>query len=102
MRAGFDHDKSSACAERKARLLLACPNRSVFVLEIVAAEFVEQQKILAFAIMRAADQGDVALPGGDPRQCDPRRVDTGDFLAHEGTRGSRHAVDDGDVAGEQV
>ena len=39
---------------------------------------------IALAIMRAADQRDVALAGGDPRQRDPRRVDSRHFLAHEG------------------
>ena len=52
--------------------------------------------------MRRADQRDVALAGLDPRQRNPRRVDAGGFLAHEGARGAGHAVDDGDVAGEQV
>ena len=52
--------------------------------------------------MGRADQRDLALSGCDPRQRDPRRVDAGGFLAHEGARRAAHAVDDGDVAGEQV
>ena len=52
--------------------------------------------------MGGADQRDVALAGLDPRQRDPRRIDRGGFLAHEGARRAAHAMHDGDVAGEQV
>ena len=65
----------------------ARPDRREFVLEVEVAEFVEHQQVLALAVLRAADQRDVALPAGDARQRDPRRVDAGGFLAHEGARG---------------
>ncbi len=86
----------------KPALLLARPDRSEFVLEVEIAELVEHQQILALAVLRAADQRDVALAGGDARERDPCRVDAGGFLAHEGARRSGDAVHDGDVAGQQV
>ena len=52
--------------------------------------------------MGSADQRDVALAGLDTRERDPRRVDAGGFLAHEGARRSADAVNDGDIAGEQI
>ena len=65
-------------------------------------DVVEQQQILALAVVRAADQRDVALSGGDARERDAHGVDAGRLLAHEGARGAGDAVHDRDVAGEQV
>ncbi len=80
----------------------ARPDRRELVLEVEIAELVENQKILALAVVRAADQRDVALAGRNARQRDPRRIDAGGFLAHEGARGPGYAVDDGDIAGQQI
>ena len=66
------------------------------------AEFIEHQQIGPLAIMRAADQRDVALSGADARKRDTHRIDAGEFLAHEGARGAGHAVHDRDIAGEQI
>ena len=52
--------------------------------------------------MRAADQRELALSGGDARERDAHRVDAGRLLAHEGARGAGDAVHDRNVAGEQV
>ena len=102
MRLGLDHQKGAGRAEREAGMSLARPDRRELVLEVEVAELVEHQQVLALAVMRTADQRDVALAGGDPRQRDPRRVDAGGFLAHEGARRAGDAVHDGDIAGQQV
>src|SRR6202047_2649975 len=65
---GLDHKKRAARSKRKATLLAARPNRNELVFEIEIAELVENQQILALAILRATDQGDVALAGSDARE----------------------------------
>src|ERR1700716_1198936 len=99
---GLDDEKSAGRAERKACVFLARPNRRKLVLEVEAAELVEDQEVLAFAVLRATDQRDVALTAGDTCERDPRRVNACSFLAHESARRSGYAVHDGDVAGQQV
>ena len=74
MRPGLDDKKGAAGAEREARLFLARPYRFEFVLEVVIAELVENQQVLALAVMRTSDQRDVALAGGDACERDPRRI----------------------------
>ncbi len=74
----------------------------MLVLQVEVAELVEHQQILALAIVGGADQRDVALSCGDPRQRDPCGIDAGGFLTHEGARRSGHAMDDSDVAGQKV
>jgi len=86
----------------KPGVFLACPDRNEFVPEVEIAVFVENQQILALAVLRTADQRDVALTSGDARQRNPRRVDARSFLAHESARRSRNAVHDGNVAGQQI
>src|ERR1700733_6516016 len=102
MRSRLDDEKGAARAEREARVFLARPYRFELVLEVVIAELVENQQVLALAVMRTSDQRDVALAGRYACERDPRRIHTRDFLAHESARGSRHAVHDGDVAGQEV
>src|SRR5258708_23323644 len=93
MRLGFDHKKRTGGAEREARLLLAHPNRGEFVLEVEISALIENQEVLALAVMRTADQRNVALAGRDPRQRDPRDIGARDLLAPEGARGYPDAVD---------
>src|SRR5258708_511135 len=65
MRLGFDHKKRTGGAERETRLRLAHPNRGEFVLEVEIAALVENQEVFALAVMRTADQRNVALAGVD-------------------------------------
>ena len=102
MFARFQHQETAGGAERKTASAFALPDGGVRLFQIEVAEFIEDEQIGAFAIMRCADQCDLALSGRDARQRDPRRVDGGCFLAHEGARRAAHAVHDGDVAGQQV
>src|SRR5713101_9537632 len=98
---GLDDEKRAGRPKRETGVLLACPDRNEFVPEVEIAVFVENQQILALAVLRTADQRDVALTSGDARQRNPRRVDARSLLTHEGTRRSRNTVHDGDVAGQQ-
>src|SRR5580692_8924684 len=102
MRPRLDDEKRAAGSERKTALLAARPNRSEFAGEIKITELVENQQILALAVLRAANQCDVTLTGRDPRQRDPGRVNAGGFLTHEGTRRPGYAMDNGDIAGQQI
>ena len=61
-----------------------------------------QQHVPARAVIGAADQGQVALAGGDARLGDTDAVDAGGLFAHEGARGADDAVHQRDVAGEQI
>src|SRR4029077_1844221 len=84
MRLGLEGEGGAGRADRKTLVALSLPHRREPVAKIVVAELIEQQQILALAILRAANQRDVALAGGDTRQRDTRRVEAGGFLAHEG------------------
>src|SRR6202035_637790 len=54
---------------------LPLEHRSKLVLQCQAAGFAQQQHILAFAVLRAPDQHDVALARNDPRPASsPRKV----------------------------
>ena len=75
MLAGFQHQETAGGAERKAAVAFALPDRRILLLQIEVAEFIEDQQIGALAIMGGADQRDLALPGLDAGQRDPRRVD---------------------------
>src|SRR6202035_564965 len=101
MRLRLDHEESPGRAEREAGMPLARPNRRELILEVEVAELVEHQQVLALAILRTADQRDIALPRGDAGKRDTRGVDARDFLAHEGPRRSGDAVHDRDVARQQ-
>ena len=83
-------------------MVLASPDGCKLVLQVEVAEFVEDEQILALAIMRPSDQRDVAFAGCDPRQRDAHCVRSRYLFAHEGARGAADTVHDGDVAGEQV
>src|ERR1700722_1720465 len=61
----LNDEKRAARPKRKAAGVAAPTERRKLVFEIEAAEFVENQQILAFTVWRPADQGDVALAGGD-------------------------------------
>ncbi len=102
MRLRLDDEESAGGAKREAGVVLPSPDRSELVPEVEIIEFIENQQVLALAVLRAPDQRDVALTGRDACERDPRCVDAGSFLAHEGARRAGHAVHDGDVAGEQV
>ena len=80
----------------------ALPDRRKLLFQRGAAEFVEHQQVGPLAVIRAADQRDLALPGGDARERDAHGIDAGGFLAHEGARGAGDAVHDRDIAGEQI
>src|SRR5437588_12995810 len=102
MRLGLDHEERAGGAERKSSARPASPDRCELVLEVEIAELVQNQEILAFAVMRAADQRDVALTARDARQRNSRGIRARDLLAHEGARGSANAVDNGDIAGQKI
>ncbi len=91
------------CAERAEHHAAgAIPDRPVVAAQHVSAGVVEQQQVLTLAVVRAAHQRDVALPGGNARERDAHRIDPRRFLAHEGARRADDAMDDRDIAGEQV
>ena len=50
----------------------------------------------------AADQRHLALSGGDARLRHAHGIDAGGLLAHEGARGTDNAVDERNIAGEQI
>ena len=81
---------------------LARPDAGERLLPQQLAHLVVQQHVGPLRVVRAADQEQVALAGGDARAGDADRVGAGGFLAHEGARRTDDAVHDGDVAGEQV
>src|SRR3954451_12542034 len=99
---GLQHDKSSGRAECKAGVSLPSPNRRELPLEVEVAEFIKNQEVLALADLRTADQHDVTLAGRDARQRNSRRIDAGCFFAHERAGSAADAVDDGDIAREQI
>src|SRR2546423_1161001 len=99
----FHHQENAGGTDGEAAIFLgARPDRRVFVLQVEIAELEQDEQVRALAVLSRADQSDVALAGFDTRDRDPRRVDAGSFLAHEGARGSGDAVYDGDIAGEQI
>ncbi len=102
MRPGFDYQEGADRAEREAGVIVPLPYRGVCVLQAVAAELIKHQQIGAFAVIRAADQRNVALSGLDARERHAHGVDAGGLLAHEGARGAGDAMHDRDVAGEQI
>src|SRR5246127_2582051 len=102
MRLGLQHQEGAGRAEREAGMLLAVPHGDEFVPYEEIAELVEDHQVFTFSIVRAADQHDVALAGGNARECNARRVDARDLFAHESARGAADAMDDCDIAGEKV
>ena len=103
MFARFDHQKCAERAESKtATGLAAFPDRFERLLEAVAGKFIQHQLIRPLAILGAADQRDIALPGGDAGVGDPNGVDAGRFLAHESARRTGDAVPDRNLAGEKI
>src|SRR3954452_25161937 len=77
------NDKKGACGpQRKAAVLRSCPNRSEFVLQIIIAEFIEDEQVGPLAIVCRANQRDIALARSDASQRDPRSIDPGGFLSH--------------------
>src|SRR5690348_7704650 len=99
---GFHDEKSSGRAERETGIVLALPNWSELSFKIEAAEFIKDQEVLALAVLRASDQGDFALTRSNACKRDPRRINSGGFLAHERAGRSGHAMNDGNVAGQQI
>ena len=62
----------------------------------------DEEDIPARAVVGAADQGQLALSGGDARLRDAHRVDARRLFAEERARGADHAVHDRNVTGEKV
>src|SRR5437764_52217 len=56
----LDDKEGAGRAERKAGVFRPLPHRRELVLQIVVAESVQEHQVLALAIVRAADQGDIA------------------------------------------
>src|SRR5437868_15522250 len=102
MRPRFEHKESAHRAKRKPASRTALPNRGEFFLQIVMAELIEHQQVPALAIMRAADQHNVALAGIDARDRDAHGIDAGAFFAHESARRTGYAMHDGDIAAEKI
>lgn len=98
----LQHQERAGRTKREAGMILARPHGGELVLQVEVAEFVEDEQVLALAIVRAADQRDVALARGDARQRDTGGIGAGNLFAHEGARGAAKSMHDGDVAGEQV
>ena len=66
------------------------------------AELESQQHVPTCAVIGAADQGQLALTGGDARLRDADAVDARGLFSHEGARGADDAVHERDIAGEQI
>src|SRR5215471_13439122 len=94
----FQHQERPERPQRKSRRRAARPDRPVLVLEDEAAEFVEQHQILALRILGTAYEGKLALACGNAGKRDPRRVDAGRLLAHEGARRPSDTMNDGNIA----
>src|SRR5262249_62149975 len=71
--ARLQHQERAERAERHA--LGALPDRLESTTQHVSAAVVEQQQILALAVVRSADQRQFALSGGDALERDAYRVD---------------------------
>ena len=63
---------------------------------------VEEQQVPALRRHGTADEGDAAAALGEAGMSDAERIGGGAFLAHEGAGRTGDAVDDGDVACQQV
>src|ERR1700687_4867472 len=80
----------------------AIPHRGELVLQKVPGKLGDEQEIPARAVKGATDQGYVALSRGDALEGEPHSANPRRLLANEGARGADDAVDDRDVAGEQI
>ena len=98
----FQHQERRTASEDEAAGLATLEDRAEAAAREVAAHLVDHQHVRPLGTVRAADQDRVDLARGDPSLGDPQGIHPGGFLAHEGTRGARDPVDDGDVAGQQV
>ena len=80
----LDHEERPERPERQSATAgLPLEYRGIFALQRQAAGFAEQQYVLAFATVGAADQDDVALARHDPGLCSPYCFDAG-RLAEKG------------------
>ena len=102
MGAAFHDQERTERAERESAALLAIPNRAKLALQAIVSKLKKHHQVGTFAIVGAAHQRDVALSRPNAGECDAHGVDAGQLLAHEGARGPGHAVDDRDIAGQQV
>ncbi len=98
----LDHQERAERAQRDAPARAALPHRREFVLQVEPAERVKQQKVLPLAVVRAADQRNLALSGNDARERNPHRIRPRRLLAHEGARGAGHPVHDRNIAGQEI
>ena len=84
MLAGLQHEECAERAEHHASLAL--PHRLEGAAQHVSAGIVEEEQILALAVVRAAHQRELALPGHDAGERDAYGVDASRLFAHEGAR----------------
>ena len=94
------------CAERRQRettvAIPALPNWSILVLKRQVGEFIQHQQIRTLAIVRSADQSNIALSHANTRVRNSHRVYTSRLFAHKRPRRPGHTVNDRDVSGEKV
>ena len=102
MIAVFQHQEGAHRPVGKTGTPTAGPHRLKFFGQIVSAELEQQQQLLAFAVIGAADERNLTVAGLDSSMRNSHRVDTGRFFAHEGARRSGDAVYDRNVAGKQI
>ena len=77
--------QNEECPERaEHHALLTLPDRLEASAQHVSARVIEQQQVLPLAVMRSADQRQLALSGGYASERDAYRVDACRLLAHEG------------------
>ena len=98
----FQHEKGAGAAGDQAGGVLAREDGREAVAAQITAELEEQQHVAPLGVVGAADEHQVGLAGGNAGMGRADRVDAGLLLAHEGARRAGDAMDDGDVAGEQV
>jgi hypothetical protein len=98
----FQHQKRPHGRKGDAAVGPAIPDRREFVLQQHVAEFEGEQHVPARAVIGAADQGQLALAGGDARLGDADTVHPRGLFPHKSARGADDAVHQRDVAGEQI
>src|SRR5262249_23763788 len=101
--ARFEHQERAERAKRHAAApRRALPDRREAVLQELFSEREDDQKIAPLAVLRAADEDDVALPRFDARKAGPHPATASRFLPHKGARGTGDAMYDRNIAGKQI
>jgi hypothetical protein len=80
----FQHQEGAHRPVGKTGTADAGPHRLKFFGQIVSAKLEQQQQLLAFAVIGAADERNLALAGLDSSMRYSHGVDAGRFFAHEG------------------